>query len=180
MKPVILAEKPSQAKAYAEAFKSTKRDGFIEIAPDPIFPEGAYITWGIGHLVELKEPKAYDPKWGKWSLAALPILPSNYQFQIARGKAQQFGIIKKLIFQTDTVINACDVDREGSNIFYSIYYHTGAKNKKIKRLWINSLEADEVRKGFQELRDNQQDLLLYQEAKARQISDWLVGMSATR
>ncbi|AIY06581.1 DNA topoisomerase III [Planococcus sp. PAMC 21323] len=180
MKPVILAEKPSQAKAYAEAFKSTKRDGFIEIAPDPIFPEGAYITWGIGHLVELKEPKAYDPKWGKWSLAALPILPSNYQFQIARGKAQQFGIIKKLIFQTDTVINACDVDREGSNIFYSIYYHTGAKNKKIKRLWINSLEADEVRKGFQELRDNQQDLLLYQEAKARQISDWLVGMNGSR
>ena len=180
MKPVIVAEKPSQAKAYAEAFKSVKRDGYIELAPDAIFPEGAYITWGIGHLVELKEPKAYDPKWGKWSLAALPILPDTYQFQVARGKAQQFGIIKKLIFQTDTVINACDVDREGSNIFYSIYYQTGAKNKKIQRLWINSLEADEVRKGFQELRDNRQDLLLYQEAKARQISDWLVGMNGSR
>ena len=180
MKPVIVAEKPSQAKAYAEAFKTMKRDGYIEIAPDAIFPEGAYITWGIGHLVELKEPKAYDPKWGKWSLAALPILPDTYQFQVARGKTQQFGIIKKLIFQTDTVINACDVDREGSNIFYSIYYHTGAKNKKIQRLWINSLEADEVRKGFQELRDNRQDLLLYQEAKARQISDWLVGMNGSR
>ncbi|TWT06689.1 DNA topoisomerase III [Planococcus sp. CPCC 101016] len=180
MKPVIVAEKPSQAKAYAEAFKTTKRDGYIEVAPDAIFPEGAYITWGIGHLVELKEPKAYDPKWGKWSLAALPILPDTYQFQVARGKAQQFGIIKKLIFQTDTVINACDVDREGSNIFYSIYYQTGAKGKKIQRLWINSLEADEVRKGFQELRDNRQDLLLYQEAKARQISDWLVGMNGSR
>ena len=180
MKPVIVAEKPSQAKAYAEAFKTTKRDGYIEVAPDAIFPEGAYITWGIGHLVELKEPKAYDPKWGKWSLAALPILPDNYQFQVARGKAQQFGIIKKLIFQTDTVTNACDVDREGSNIFYSIYYQTGAKGKKIQRLWINSLEADEVRKGFQELRDNRQDLLLYQEAKARQISDWLVGMNGSR
>lgn len=180
MKPVIVAEKPSQAKAYAEAFKTAKREGFLEIMPDAIFPDGAYITWGIGHLVELKEPKAYDPKWGKWSLAALPILPVNYQFQIARGKAQQFNIIKKLIQQTDTVINACDVDREGSNIFYSIYYHTGAKGKIIKRLWINSLEADEVRKGFQELRDNKQDLLLYQEARARQISDWLVGMNGSR
>lgn len=180
MKPVILAEKPSQAKAYAEAFKTTKRDGYMEVAPNPIFPEGAFITWGIGHLVELKEPKAYNPKWAKWSLAALPILPESYQFQIARGKSQQFGIIKKLIQQTDTVINACDVDREGSNIFYSIYYHTGAKGKKIQRLWINSLEVDEVRKGFQELRDNRQDLLLYQEAKARQISDWLVGMNGSR
>ncbi|RLQ90374.1 type IA DNA topoisomerase [Planomicrobium sp. Y74] len=180
MKPVIVAEKPSQAKAYAEAFKTAKREGFLEIMPDAIFPDGAYITWGIGHLVELKEPKAYDPKWGKWSLAALPILPANYQFQIARGKAQQFNIIKKLIQQSDTVINACDVDREGSNIFYSIYYHTGAKGKTIKRLWINSLEADEVRKGFQDLRDNKQDLLLYQEARARQISDWLVGMNGSR
>ncbi|MDN7242034.1 DNA topoisomerase 3 [Planococcus sp. N028] len=180
MKPVIVAEKPSQAKSYADAFKTTKRDGYIEIAPNAIFPEGAYITWGIGHLVELKEPKAYDPKWGKWSLAALPILPTNYQFQVARGKAQQFGVIKKLIQQTDLVINACDVDREGSNIFYSIYYQTGAKGKTIKRLWINSLEVDEVRKGFQELRDNRQDLLLYEEAKARQISDWLVGMNGSR
>ena len=180
MKPVIVAEKPSQAKAYAEAFKTTKREGYMEVAPNPIFPEGAYITWGIGHLVELKEPKAYDPKWGRWSLAALPILPEQYQFQVARGKAQQFGVIKKLIHQTDTVINACDVDREGSNIFYSIYYHTGAKNKVIQRLWINSLEVDEVRKGFQQLRDNRQDLLLYQEAKARQISDWLVGMNGSR
>ncbi|RNF40309.1 type IA DNA topoisomerase [Planococcus salinus] len=180
MKPVIVAEKPSQAKAYAEAFKTTKREGYMEVAPNPIFPEGAYITWGIGHLVELKEPKAYDPKWGRWSLAALPILPAQYQFQVARGKAQQFGVIKKLIHQTDTVINACDVDREGSNIFYSIYYQTGAKNKTIQRLWINSLEVDEVRKGFQQLRDNRQDLLLYQEAKARQISDWLVGMNGSR
>lgn len=180
MKPVIVAEKPSQAKAYADAFKTAKRDGFIEIMPDAIFPEGAYITWGIGHLVELKEPKAYDPKWNKWSLAALPILPANYQFQLARGKAQQFNIIKKLIKETDTVINACDVDREGSNIFYSIYYHTGVKGKTIKRLWINSLEADEVRKGFQQLRDNREDLLLYQEARARQISDWLVGMNGSR
>ncbi|WP_281864712.1 type IA DNA topoisomerase [Planomicrobium okeanokoites] len=180
MKPVIVAEKPSQAKAYAEAFKTAKREGFLEIMPDAIFPEGAYITWGIGHLVELKEPKAYDPKWGKWSLAALPILPGDYQFQVARGKYQQFNIIKKLIQQTDTVINACDVDREGSNIFYSIYYHTGVRGKNIKRLWINSLEADEVRKGFQQLRDNKQDLLLYQEARARQISDWLVGMNGSR
>ncbi|WP_033542386.1 type IA DNA topoisomerase [Planococcus sp. CAU13] len=180
MKPVIVAEKPSQAKAYADAFKTAKREGFLEIMPDAIFPEGAYITWGIGHLVELKEPKAYDPKWNKWSLAALPILPDNYQFQVARGKAQQFNIIKKLIKETDTVINACDVDREGSNIFYSIYYHTGAKGKTIRRLWINSLEADEVRKGFQQLQDNKKDLLLYQEARARQISDWLVGMNGSR
>jgi DNA topoisomerase IA len=68
------------------------------------------ITWGIGHLVELKEPKEYDPKWAKWSLASLPILPERYEFQVAKGKTKQFAIVKKLIKGTDTVINACDVD----------------------------------------------------------------------
>lgn len=180
MKPVILAEKPSQAKAYADAFSVKRHEGYIEILPSPIFPEGAFITWGIGHLVELKEPKAYDPKWNRWSLASLPILPERYEFQVAKGKAKQFTIVKKLIKSTDTVINACDVDREGSNIFYSIYNQTGARGKTIKRLWINSLEIDEVRKGFANLQNNQKDLLMYEEAKARQISDWLVGMNASR
>ncbi|WP_144510271.1 type IA DNA topoisomerase [Bacillus sp. FJAT-22090] len=180
MKPVILAEKPSQAKAYADAFSVKRHEGYLEINPCPIFPEGAFITWGVGHLVELKEPKAYDSKWDKWSLNSLPILPDRYEFQIAKGKFKQFTVVKKLIRAADTIINACDVDREGSNIFYSIYYQTGAKGKTIKRLWINSLEVDEVRKGFANLQDNRKDLLLYEEAKARQISDWLVGMNGSR
>ncbi|MFX3673113.1 MAG: DNA topoisomerase III [Paenisporosarcina sp.] len=180
MKPVIIAEKPSQAKAYADAFKVKKQEGFFDIQPCDIFPEGAFITWGIGHLVELRDPKSHDPKWTKWSLQTLPILPEEFQFQVARGKAKQFGIIKKLIFGTDTVINACDVDREGSNIFYSIFDYTRAQNKTIKRLWINSLEVDEVRKGFLQLQDNRKDLLMYEEAKARQMSDWLVGMNGSR
>lgn len=57
---------------------------------------------------------------------------------------------------------------------------TGARNKTIKRLWINSLEVDEVRKGFNNLQDNKKDLLLYYEAKTRQVSDWLVGMNGSR
>ena len=177
---LILAEKPSQAKAYADAFSVRKHEGYLEINPCPIFPEGAYITWGVGHLVELKEPHAYNPAWKRWTLGSLPILPDRYEFQVAKGKFKQFQIVKKLIRGTDTVINACDVDREGSNIFYSIYYQTGARNQTIKRLWINSLEVDEVRKGFANLRDNRKDLQLYEEAKARQISDWLVGMNASR
>ncbi|EGQ26216.1 DNA topoisomerase TopB [Sporosarcina newyorkensis 2681] len=178
---LILAEKPSQAKAYAEAFTvKSRQKTHIELAQSQLFPQGAIITWGIGHLVELKEPKAYDNRWSRWTLGSLPILPERYEFQIAKGKYEQFQAVKRLIRATDIVINACDVDREGSNIFYSIYNMIGARNQTIKRLWINSLEVDEVRKGFANLRDNRQDLLLYEEAKARQISDWLVGMNGSR
>ena len=181
MKPVILAEKPSQAKAYAEAFTvKSRHKTHIELAQSQLFPQGATITWGIGHLVELKEPKEYDARWTRWSLGSLPILPERYEFQVAKGKYPQFQVVKKLIHAADVVINACDIDREGSNIFYSIFNQTGARNKTIKRLWINSLEIDEIRKGFMNLHDNRKDLLLYEEAKARQISDWLVGMNGSR
>lgn len=110
VKPVIIAEKPSQAKAYADAFKVKKQEGFFDVQACEAFPQGAYITWGIGHLVELRDPKSHDSKWAKWSLQTLPILPEEFQFQVAKGKAKQFGIIKKLIYEADTIINACDID----------------------------------------------------------------------
>ncbi|WP_396021050.1 hypothetical protein [Cytobacillus firmus] len=40
------------------------------------------------------------------------------------------------------IINACDVDREGSNIFYSIYQMTGAKNKVINTANTKTLIQD--------------------------------------
>lgn len=180
---VIFAEKPSQGKAYADAFTVKKRHKtHIELNPCNTFPKGAVITWGIGHLVELKEPKEYRKEWASWDLSSLPILPNNYEYKVSYNKRTQFNFIKKLFNDPSvtTILNCCDCDREGSNIFYSIYYMTGAKNKTIKRLWINSLEVDEVRKGFKNLHDNKKDLLLYYEAKTRQISDWLVGMNGSR
>ena len=178
---VILAEKPSQAKAYAEAFPIAKKTKhFIELAPNEVFTAGATITWGIGHLVELKAPAEYDSAWKRWKLDVLPMIPEKYEFKVAKGKWEQFQEVKKLLKSADMIINACDVDREGSNIFYSILRQAGVRNKPIQRLWINSLEADEIRAGFRALQDNAKDLRMFREAETRQISDWLVGMNASR
>lgn len=178
---VIFAEKPSQAKAYAEAFPvARKTKHFIELQPCETFPNGATITWGVGHLVELKQPAEYHAEWKRWSLKVLPMIPENYEFKVAKGKWDQFQAVKTLFKEASILINACDVDREGSNIFYSILKQTKVKSKPIQRLWINSLEVEEIRKGFQTLRDNQQDYQMYIEAQTRQISDWLVGMNASR
>ena len=178
---VILAEKPAQAKAYAEAFSIAKKEKtHIVLQSCSTFPTGAVVTWGIGHLVSLKMPGEYKEAWGKWNLANLPIIPERFEFKVTKDKQQQFNAVKKLMHEANVIINACDVDREGSNIFYSILHTAGVKGKKIKRLWINSLEPDEIRKGFNNLRDNKQDLLLYEEAKTRQLSDWLVGINASQ
>ncbi|WP_427110252.1 hypothetical protein [Lysinibacillus xylanilyticus] len=51
-----MAEKPSQARAYADAFKIKQKEKvFIELEPCTTFPKGAVITWAVGHLV--KKPR---------------------------------------------------------------------------------------------------------------------------
>ncbi|HFN9855008.1 TPA: DNA topoisomerase 3 [Enterococcus faecium] len=181
MSTVILAEKPSQALAYASALKqSNKKDGYFEIK-DPIFADETFITFGFGHLVELAEPGHYEEKWQNWKLESLPIFPERYDFEVARDKGKQFKIVAKLLKQANTIIVATDSDREGENIAWSIIHKANAfsKDKTYKRLWINSLEKDVIRSGFKNLQPGMNYYSFYQEAQTRQIADWLIGMNAS-
>ena len=111
MKRVILAEKPSQAQAYAESFgKFSKKDGYMVLhSSDDV------ITWGFGHLVELAAPDEYKEEWKKWNMKELPIIPQQFKFKVGRGKAKQFQVVKKLLKEADQIVIATDSDREGEN-----------------------------------------------------------------
>lgn len=181
MKPVIIAEKPKQAQAYADALKpNVRKEGYIEIQPNDIFPDGAYLTWAFGHLIELAMPSHYKKEWGKWDLANLPIKPDEFTYIVSKGKEKQFDIISTLLNKSSEIIVATDVDREGENIAWSIIKQAKAEKQTIKRLWINSLEIDVVKHGFRNLRNGQDYYQSYIEAQTRQISDWLVGMNASQ
>ncbi|MCO7126131.1 DNA topoisomerase [Sporolactobacillus shoreicorticis] len=176
----ILAEKPDQARHYAAAFdRASRKDGYFEVIDD-LFNEPVFLTYGFGHLVELVEPAVYDPAWEKWSLNTLPMLPSHYRFCVPTDKQKQFAIVKRLLDRSDAIIVATDSDREGENIARSIITQSGNADKPIRRLWINSLETDEIRRGFAELKDGADFVSSYWEAQSRQIADWLVGLNATR
>lgn len=173
---LILAEKPSQALAYAESFGNfSKKDGYIVLNPS-----NDVITWGFGHLVELVTPEEYKKEWKKWDRKELPIIPQTFKFKVGQGKAKQFNIVKKLLREADQIVIATDSDREGENIARSIINQAKVGNKEIKRLWINSLEADEIQKGFSNLKDGNEFYSSYVEAQTRQISDWLVGINLSR
>src|SRR5699024_94382 len=140
---LILAEKPSQGKAYADAFlNKSRKDGYIVVSDNRFFDEAVYITWGFGHLVELVEPEKYDEEWKTWSLHVLPMIPKQYKLQVAKDKRKQFNVVKKLLNEASEIIVATDCDREGENIARSIINEAGASQKPTKRLWINSLEVD--------------------------------------
>jgi DNA topoisomerase-3 len=76
---VIIAEKPDQASTLCAQFQRVKRDGYFEVKPNELFPNGAYCTWAIGHLTQLSAPEAYKSEWKKWSLTMLPIIPDKFK-----------------------------------------------------------------------------------------------------
>ncbi|MCD8503237.1 MAG: topoisomerase [Bacillaceae bacterium] len=95
-KTVILAEKPSQASAYAEAFdKRERKDGYFIVHGNGY--QSAVITYGFGHLVELYEPNEYKDDWKKWQIDTLPIFPEKYQFKVSKDKVKQYKNCQKNI-----------------------------------------------------------------------------------
>lgn len=180
MKTVILAEKPNQARAYASAMqKSSEKQGYIEVQ-DSIFSGECVITYGFGHLVSLKQPQDYTEEWKLWNLTQLPMYPNPFEYTVTKDKQKQFNIVKKLLKEADVIIIATDIDREGEAIGRLIIQLAGCSKKNIKRLWINSLEKDVIRQGFQHLKDGAETYNYFIEAQTRGQADWLVGMNLSR
>ncbi|MBM7619458.1 DNA topoisomerase-3 [Bacillus tianshenii] len=178
---LIIAEKPDQGLKLAAPFSPKKKDGYVEIPPQPMFPGGALLTWAVGHLCELLSPEEYDPSWKRWSLQTLPILPDRFQHKVTKSKWKQFKIVKELIHkrEVDEIIMAGDAEREGEAIIRIIL--TVAKcNKPLKRLWISSLTPKAVQNGFNNLLEENQTRSIYYEALSRSCADWLIGMNASR
>lgn len=179
MKTVILAEKPSQASAYAEAFnQSERKDGYFIVSNEKY--NNAIITYGFGHLISLLTPDEYNEEYKQWKLETLPIVPNPFKFKVSRDKSKQYKIVKKHLDEADEIIIATDLDREGEAIARYIINHSKNQHKTIKRLWINSLETDEIKKGFNNLKDGNETYGMYKEAETRSFADWLVGMNLSR
>jgi DNA topoisomerase-3 len=178
---LIIAEKPDQGAKLAAPFSHKKRQGYMEISPAPLFPNGALVTWAVGHVCELAPPEAYNPAWKKWSKQTLPIIPEQFQYRVMRAKAKQFSLIKQLLKRSDVreIIHAGDAGREGELIVRTIVQMSGVR-KPMKRLWISSLTEKAILDGFANLLDETETRNLYSEAYSRACADWLVGMNASR
>ena len=172
---LVIAEKPSVAISIAKVIGANKKkDGYYE-------GNGYRVSWCVGHLIQMANPDAYDEKYAKWNMADLPIIPSDYKYEVAKATKKQFNILKKLMNdkEIDMVINACDAGREGESIFRLVYNQVNCK-KKMKRLWISSMEDSAIKEGFDNLTDGKDYDNLFESAQARAIADWLVGMNISR
>lgn len=174
---VILAEKPSVAKTIASFLKAnTRRDGYFE-------GNGYIVTYAFGHLVSLYDMKDYDKEKysGSWKMANFPFIPADkFKFKVDDSKQKQFNIIKELLNRDDVeyVINATDNDREGELIAFLIFLL--AKNKKpIKRILVNEWTPQDITRGLENLKDEEDMRNLQAAGYTRLITDWLIGINFT-
>lgn len=175
MSTVILAEKPSQAMDIGKVIGIKSRgDGFLETV------NGQYITWAIGHLLELAEPQEYDEAWGgRWAWAQLPMIPAQWKYQVNRKTSKQLTVIKGLLKKATHVIIATDAGREGELIAREVLEHSKYKGK-ISRFWTSSLVASDIKRALGNLKKGEETYPLYEAALARSHSDWMLGLSGTR
>ncbi|WP_300271882.1 DNA topoisomerase III [Halomonas sp.] len=171
---LIIAEKPSLARAIADALPgaSRKQEGAI-VAGDTT------VTWCLGHLLEQAPPDAYDPALKQWRLDALPILPQRWKLT-PRPKARgPLAVIRRLLKQADEVVHAGDPDREGQLLVQEVIEHLGWKGR-VSRLLVSDLNRPAVQRALARLEDNARYQPLYRAAESRARADWLYGINLTR
>lgn len=176
-KAVYIAEKPSVAQEFAKALKlQTKRkDGYLEA-------DEAIVTWCVGHLVTMSYPEAYDPSLKKWSLATLPFLPQEFQYEVIPSVSKQFEIVKNLLNRADvdTIYVCTDSGREGEYIYRLVEQQAQVHGKIRRRVWIDSQTEDEILRGIREAKDLSEYDNLSASAYLRAKEDYLMGINFSR
>jgi DNA topoisomerase III len=178
-KSLIIAEKPSVATDISKAIGGFKK---VTDGNESYYESDAYVlSSAVGHLVELCLPGDMDKKKGKWTFAALPVIPEEFALKPIERSEGRLRLLKKLMKRADvtSLINACDAGREGELIFRYIVKLAACK-KPIERLWLQSMTPASIRDGFAHLRPGSELEPLASAAVCRSESDWLVGINGTR
>jgi DNA topoisomerase III len=176
-KTLVIAEKPSVGRDLSRVLPGAfqKHEGYLE-------SDDHVMTWAVGHLVQLAEPDEYDPKFKKWRMADLPIVPHDFKLTVRDERSKkQMSVISRLLKRDDVdrVVNACDAGREGELIFAWTFEKAGA-SKPVERLWLSSMTTAAIRAALEDLRPREDFARLEQAARSRSEADWIVGMNATR
>lgn len=171
---LYIAEKPSMGAEIAKCLTGPiqRKDGYL-ITKDGV------VTWAFGHILRQAEPDEYNAAYKKWNAADLPIIPTKWKMIIDESCKKQFGIIKNLIDKADEIVHAGDPDREGQLLIDEVldYVHC---QKPVKRILLNALDEESIKKANANLRDNKDFLNLKKSALARARADWLIGMNLSR
>ena len=170
---LYLCEKPSQGRDIARILGANQgHEGYLQ-------GDKLIVSWCIGHLLEMLPPDEYDPKYKRWALADLPILPQQWQMAAKKSTSKQLTVLKKLLKRSHSVVIATDADREGETIAREVldyFNYTGST----RRLWLSALDTVSVQRALNAIKPSKETEPLYHSGLARGRADWLIGMNLTR
>ena len=118
----------------------------------------------------------------RWSLETLPFLPENFKYEIIPEVKKQFTIVSNLLHREDieTIYVCTDSGREGEYIYRLVAQMAGIKDKKQKRVWIDSQTEEEILRGIREAKDESEYDNLSASAYLRAKEDYLMGINFSR
>ena len=177
MNKLVIAEKPMLARDIARAICGKE---VSETARLPISGNGYTVIACAGHLLELVEPDAVNPAWGKpWSLDVLPIQIDDWAKEPTEDKKDLVERIDSLLPEAECVINAGDPDDEGQLIVDEVLDYLGYEGE-VLRVYVNDNIEKNIVKAFERLVPNEQCRPAGDAAYARQMADKCFGVNETR
>jgi DNA topoisomerase-3 len=179
---LYLCEKPSQAKDIAAHVGARTRVDGAYVGNDR--GSEVVVTHGIGHLMELDYPDAYDPALKQWKLELLPFVPKSGAWRMSAKSAtlKQFKIVQGYLKQASSIVIATDADREGEVIARELMDAANIDVQRVptQRLWLSALDDASVRKGLANLLPGAKTLGMGQAGVGRAHADWAMGLNLTR
>lgn len=176
-KSLIITEKPSVAREFAQVLKvSGRQDGYIE-------NQDYVITWCVGHLVAMVYPESYDIKYKTWKLEDLPFLPEEYKYDVIGDVKKQYDIVHGMLMREDIdrVYWAGDAGKEGQTIEENIRNFGGVREGMEElRVWIDSQTEEEILRGIREAKPMSDYANLGQSGIMRTIEDYAMGINFSR
>ncbi|MFS0841279.1 DNA topoisomerase [Paenibacillus sp. 1P03SA] len=174
---VILTEKPDMGLNIAQALGLKSKGRHYHVLHN-----GDVVTWAIGHVIQLKEPKTY-PQYAEWTLESLPFVPDPVLTEVDPAKKDQMKAIRELVNKAKCVVIATDAGREGEHIARLVLQECGypvTETGRALRLWVADLTPDTIQKAYANMKPASFYDNLAAAAQVRSTADYWMGITATR
>lgn len=183
MKKLVIAEKPSLARAIMKSLSSTG-EKFISKKNNEYNESANFVVTSVfGHILELGDFEIYPENKGKdmWDEKNLPFFPRKYKYVVKKDTKDRYNTIKRLLTRTDVdeVVHCGDPDREGQVLVDIVLKSLGCK-KPVTRPFLKTLTEDAILQAFKERKPNEEYRNWLNEGLARSYVDFDYGINLSR
>lgn len=171
---LYLTETFEQAEAIVTALsgESFRERGFFRVGEQ-------LVAWTNIHLLQPASPEYYDEKYKQWNLNDLPIIPSQWGWEVRRSGRHQLDILSELLRRVDTVIYCSPPDEESQIRLHEILHYLAWRGTT-HRVVFDTLTPSSLRHSLEQSFNHSVFSPYSSAGLARHRTDWLLGINVSR